>query len=568
MKKDLKKSKKVSEPKVTKIDLSKKTSKVISKVKKHEKNVSEMKKDNLNYILYAIGIIIIALGVLFNNQCVDTKILGIVLGTISIPTKLVGLLMIGTTGVVSTIKKNENPLIKSLLIILGIVFAATWLFPQGTLNGSEFAMNESYGLGFNSVKEVIYNGSTMIVDKIIFLLVIALFYKVASSTGAYNNVVNCIANKLKGKEKTAVLFTSVLVILLISFISEIYVVLFFLPFILSILSKLKVDKTTAFAVTFGALMVGVIASPYGTETLAAFKHYASFVEDTAFDLRLVLQVCIVILYTVFVALRLKEMNKDEVFEEQFLIEEENKKANNKPLIAIFIITLIFMLIGYIDWFANFEITVFQDFHKWLFELQLGDYKVFELIIGAPAEVSMLGALSLYDGATFLLIMITLLCVSYKISVAKFIDKVVETFKFTVKPVIVLVLISTIFFVGFKTQFYVSIGHYFLDLTPDFNPFLNVINAGLSGLFSADAGYTAFLFSSLFAERYAEAANVASLTYTSMAGLIQLIVPMSPLLIGLYYTNVSYKKWIKYIALFVLGIFIILTILLTVTTYLG
>lgn len=554
---DLKKIREEEKPKVDLIKVEKKN---------YEKSIKNF--EFMKFVLYGIGILLIALGVLFNNNLLETEVFGLILGDCVIPVKLVGFLFIGVTGVIQSIRSEKHSLLKSVIVVLLLAVLGAWIFPNGYLSGTSYVDSGAYGLTFNDFVSLAYNGIYMCIDKILMVIFIALFYKIAEATGAYHKVVDSIAKKLKGKEKNVALAIAVIVIALISFITEIYAVLFFLPFFVSILSKLKVDKFTTFAVTFGALIVGAIGSPYGTEALSGFNYYASLSIENAFMYRVILQLCVVVLFALFVSLRMKETSKEEAVEEQFLTELEYKKINANPLIALLIITALFMTVGFIDWSGNFEITMFEEFHEWLFALSIGEFMPFVLLLGDSSYASVIGLFTVFDAITVLFVISLLMIVAYKINFDKLIEIFISTMKFLAKPLMFIIIITAVFTVGYMTQFMASVGQYILSLTTEFNPYSNAFVAALSGVFHNDLAFTGYVFSAFFSSEYTAVGDALSITYTSISALIQLIIPTSPLLIGLYYTKVPYKSWIKYIALFFAGILIVILILLTVITYLG
>lgn len=550
---DLKKKREEEKPKVDLIKIEKTSKKDFNFIK---------------YILYAVGVFFIALGVLFNNALLETKIFGIILGDLSVYSKLIGILLLGVTGVIQAIKSEKNSLIKSILIILGVVFVSTWIFPGGQFSGSEFVPAEAYGLNFNSLVTVAYNAIYVCIDKILMLIVIAAFYKIISMTGAYHAIIKKITKPFVGKEKNFAIAVAALVIILTSFISETYVVLIFLPFLISMLAVLKVDKLTAFATTFGALIAGTIASPYGTEALIGFNHYAALEPAETLMVRVVLQLVVFVLFVIFVNLRLASNKCNEAVVDLLVDENSNKKTKILPLALILGITGIFLILGYVNWYANFEIETFVKFHEWLYTLNIGEYPIMEMLFGTSDKVSVIGAFTIFDGITTLIVMSLLVIAAYRIKLDQLAEVMTKSIKFMAKPLLVIVLISSLFTIANITQFYSVIGHSILSLTDGFNPYTSSIVAALSSVFSNDLAFTSFVFSGYFTSEFSESTNVFSLAYTSMHGLMQLVIPTSPLLIGLYYTNNSYKSWVKYIAVFFGSILIVTLLLLTVLTYMA
>lgn len=552
---DLKKLREEEKPKVDLIKVNNTSN------EKSIKNFEFMK-----FVLYAIGIFIIAIGILFNNNLVEKEIFGIVLGDIVIPIKLLGYLIIGATGVVQCVRTKKESLIKSATVILAMAILGAWLFPNGSISGASFTDSGTAGISLNDLVSIAYNGVYMCIDKLMMIVSIALFYKIAEATGAYHKIVDTIVKPLKGKGKNVAIAIGAIVITLISFVTEIFAILFFIPLFISILSKLKVDKMTSFAVTFGALMIGAIGSPYGTESLTGFNYYSSISMDESLLYRIILQLCIVVLFVIFVTLRMKETSNEEIVEEQLLTQLEYKKINSTPLMVLMFITAFFMTFGFIDFATNFEITIFQDLYDYIFDLSIGDFYPFVLLFGSSASV--IGSFTLFDGISTLIIISVLMILAYKIEVDKIYEIIISTLKFVTKPLLLVVIITAVFTVGYMTQFLASVGYYVMSFTPEFNPYTSAFMAGLSSVFHSDLAFTAYLYSSYFSSNYSGVTDILSITYTSVSALVQIIIPTSPLLIGLYYTKVPYKEWIKYIGLFFAGISIVILILLTVITYLG
>lgn len=551
---DLKKKREEQKPKVDLIKVEPKTSK--------------KDFDSIKIILYAIGIFLIALGVLFNNALLETEFLGLVLGDLVIPTKLIGILLIGFTAVKQAVRSEKNGLLKSLAIVFGLSYFATWIFSAGYLSGSEVVLMEGYGLNFNDIVSVLYNGIYMCIDKIIILILIGFFYKIASTTGAYHELIKKVTTPFVGKENIFSIGLAALVIILMSFVTESYIVLALLPFFISMLAFLKVDKVTAFAVTFGALIAGMIGSPYGTEALSAFNYYASLTLEDALMYRIILQLCVIVLFAFFVNLRLKSNTSKEAVKELFLTEDDSKKVSVLPLAIIMVTTFLLLTLGYVNWYSNFGIETFYNFQEWIYTLTIGDYPVVEILIGASTEASVFGEFTIFDGMTILSVMSIILILAYRIKLQEVLNILVKTIKFLAKPLLVIFLISCVFTIGYITQFIVIIGQYILSLSAEFNPFTSAIVAALSGLLSNDLGFTAYLFSGYFTASFTDYTSIYGLVYTSIYGIIQLVIPTSPILIGLYYTDISYKTWLKYIAVFFAGILVVALLLITVITYLA
>ena len=93
-----------------------------------------------------------------------------------------------------------------------------------------------------------------------------------SKTDGYNKLVSSIVKKIKGKEKLLVVLTAVLIAGLTSITTNTFAMLIFIPFIITIMLNAGMNKLTAFASTFGAVLVGILGATVGTEALVGLIH--------------------------------------------------------------------------------------------------------------------------------------------------------------------------------------------------------------------------------------------------------------------------------------------------------
>ena len=82
---------------------------------------------------------------------------------------------------------------------------------------------------------------------ITFLFVLGGFYQVLSKTAGYQSIIKSISGKLKGHETVFVLIVSFVFALVCAVTNEYFPILIFVPFIITILNRLKVDKISAFS---------------------------------------------------------------------------------------------------------------------------------------------------------------------------------------------------------------------------------------------------------------------------------------------------------------------------------
>ena len=222
------------------------------------------------------------------------------------------------------------------------------------------------------------------------------------------------------------------------------------------------------------------------------------------------------------------------------------------------------MLGFIDWEANFEITMFREFHTWLTGLAIGDHTIIAYILGNNAEC--FGAWQLYHVLAVMGIILAILAFIYRVNLDSLIEGFSEGVKKMMKPVGIMVLIYIIFIFMYWSPIVPTIVNWFVgDM---FNPFLSTIAAAISSLFHSDFGYTGYSLGGLLTTYDGDSFNIAYVIYTSINGLISLLAPTSVVLMaGLSYCNISYKKWFSYIWKFMLGMLVCLLVIFALLTYL-
>ncbi len=287
---------------------------------------------------------------------------------------------------------EKHSLGKTLTIILVLSLLFTWLIPVGSFNGSEFVKGELVRLGLADIGNMLYYVIAIAIDKILFLLVLGVFYGILTKVPAYQKLVSKIAKKMKGKE---ILFASLVsfgLALFASFSSNVYATLVFVPFIINILSAMKVDKVSTVAVSFGSVLVGALGCMFGTEGLSAFNTYlangtlTNFIAD-GWVTRMIVFIVSYGLFTFFNILHMKKALKDkkaESMEDPFAIVETKEKVSTWPLVIVMSLVALITIIGFINWDDNFGIEIFVKFHDWLTGLTVKDNTIIAYILGTSA----------------------------------------------------------------------------------------------------------------------------------------------------------------------------------------
>ncbi len=557
---------------------------------------------------------------------------------------------------------EKHSLGKTLAIILGLALLFTWIIPVGSFNGTEFVKGDYVRLGLADLGNMLYYVVAIALDKIILLLAIGVFYGILTKVPAYKKLVNKIANKMKGKEIVFACIISCVIALFTSFAANVYAVLVFIPFIINILAAMKYDKLSTLAITFGSIFVGMLGCMFGTEGLSAFNQYlsqgvvANFIKD-GWVVRMIIFIITFAIFTVFNILHMKgalKNKKAEVVADPFVVEDTKDKVAIWPIIVILVFVSLITIIGFINWFDNFGIEVFNNFHAWLTGLTISKTPIFSYILGSSAVALGNSGFSLFTLTSVLIVFSVILLIMGGFKFDDALASVTEGAKKMGKVVLPFVVVYTIFAIFYLSPMMNTMVSKFMkaDTTPNVNidyrgsniayfnidtnedgkpdknlvgtastckincdtnkdgfpdknldfdgngkidendkviastftgqsvinldtngdgiPDINVANnvsipgtivTGLvSSIFHPDFNYTAYSLSQYLISGFASNLSLIFLILITMFGFAAIFIPTSALLVvGLSYTDVEYKDWLKYICRFLACTFVFLII---------
>ncbi len=466
---------------------------------------------------------------------------------------------------------EKHDLFKIILLAVLVTIVLTWIIPYGQIASGTFT---SEGLARQGLSDILLSGvysGSLFIQQLIFVLFIGIFYGVLSHVSGYKALVNKIADKVKGKEKAFVIVSSLLVALLTSILSQAYVAIIFIPFIINIASKLKLDKITTFLCSFGSMIVGILGATYGTDGLTSFIYYLNYYQAITITEEVAIRFGILALtYVLYTFFTLQHMNKvskkDEKVEDIYVVEEgKSKKVRIWPMIVLLSIVFIFMILGYVNWSENFNVDVFTKFHTWLTELKIGEFNVVSYILGANAKA--LGTWDLYTITIVMSLVLLLSVIIYRVNFDEIVDSALEGIKKIIKPVVLLIMVYSVFVFVYWCPFTATICNWITSFAEGFNPFLATISASVSAFFHIDFGYAGYVLGDILTTTYGEFFNVGVLIYSTMNGLIQFIAPTSIFLVlGLSYLDIPYKTWMKHIWKFALIMLVFLVIIFVLLTY--
>ena len=465
---------------------------------------------------------------------------------------------------------KDHDLIKILGLIVLFTTILTWIIPAGTFTQSGYIEESIRRVGIVDFSTIGLTSIQWFLQQIVFLLILGGFYGFLTRVKGYQILVSKVAKKIKGKEIPVVLSISFVFALLASLSTSIFQLLIFVPFVVTVLLRAKLNKIAVFSATFGSIIIGIMGATYSAAGMNFINQYMGLETETLLGAKAIIFFVTYFLFNFFTIKTIKENKKNEVVEDKFEVEETKGKSYLGAAIVLGLLA-IFTIVGYINWVQSFQIEIFATFHEWLTGISIGEHTIIQYIIGTPNQMQavpgQLGTWDLQISMVTLFITAIVLAIIYKVKCNDIIVSVGAGMKKMLKPITIFILINIIFVLVVWSPFVPTIVNFIVGLTEGFNVYLVSLSMLIASLFQPDVGYTGYLFGPYLAFAYSEHTEVISIVINSMYGLVQFIAPTSiMLMIGLAYLDIDYKTWFKHIWKFLVGIFVLLLIMFTILTY--
>lgn len=464
-------------------------------------------------------------------------------------------------------KKHE--LFKIVGLSMIIVALLTWFIPQSNFTGTEMAVGEVTRIGLNDFFLYGLLSPYYFAVLVTFLLILGGFYELLSKTSSYQSLVNRLSKFLKGKEIAFVLITSFLYAGLASISKDIFQLFVFIPFVVTIASKIKLSKITTFLMTFGSILVGLLGATFGSYGIDGTYLVSLFnvnLTDKILIYRVIIFALAYIIINVFNIINIKKGSKNKINEnvESTFEVKETKKAM-WPMIVLLSVIGIFQILGYIDWVNSFKVNIFTNFHNWLMAINIKDATFVNYILGS---VTAFGTWDLYNLTAILVVAMILIKLFGRIKFDECLEAIVEGAKKHSKITFMILFVYIVCIFSVMFPIVPTIVDFFTTLTKNFNVYLSSIGIFISSLFNVELRYTFQLTAEYFATLYSNNATPIIFMLQSIFGFVQFFAPTSLLLIaGLSYLDISYKTWLKYAWKIIIALFVIVMALITVVTYL-
>ncbi len=263
----------------------------------------------------------------------------------------------------------------------------TWIIKQSSFSGTELVVGEITRIGLNDFCTYALLSVYYFSIIVTFLLILGTFYQVLSKTSGYQALIEKLTKILKGKEIAFVLVTSFLFAVVAGVSTEVYQIVIFAPFVITLALRLKLDKITAFCITFGGILIGLLGATFSPLILSYLNSYLGVTYESELITKIIIFGATYILFNLFTIIRvvktkavLSRKDSKEEIEDKFEVTESSKKGTKVwPLIVILAVVMVYQIAGYISWESVFEVKFFANFNAMISGTLLGNL-LFKLVL--------------------------------------------------------------------------------------------------------------------------------------------------------------------------------------------
>lgn len=262
------------------------------------------------------------------------------------------------------------------------------------------------------------------------------------------------------------------------------------------------------------------------------------------------------------------------------IEVTSERRNKVAFIVSVVIFTLFIIASIIPYESLFKnCTVFTEFNSWLSNLKIGNYAIFNNIIGSPLIVSestgsttgsiaVFGSWTMSDVSILLFILTLLIAIINNVKIDDFIKGINENIKKILPVAITAMLISVVLVTMITSGISITIANKILSIFKGFNIAETIFATMISSVLTSDFYYLISTVGKLLtlSASNSQYYGVIAFIIQSIYNLVMIIAPTSVgLIIGLYYLDIPYNKWFKFIWKLLLILFVII-IVATIVIY--
>ena len=476
---------------------------------------------------------------------------------------------------------EKHDLFKVVSIFMVITALLTWILRYSVFqNGSLMTFDETVK-GLPSIMDTstigVFDFNTYFLlvlyyftNVFVFVLVVYAFYKALGKSRYYNALTEKVANLFKGKEVIFAGISMFLYAAIASVVNDFIITLVFIPFSISVFAKLKTDKISTLASTFGGVLIGVLGATYSDKIIGSIINYGQIGIKYGNEMAgvIILSVIAYVVLMLLVASRMKSKDKMELVEDKFIDVEETKKKKNLnviPTAIVLVIASVVTLIAFMPW-TTWNVSVFTDLHEKITTATLFG-ATYPIVFIGSSTLGAFGTWDLFTLGSFLAIVLFVLKFIANIKLDDLIEGIGEGLKIAIKPAVLLAMIYAILVFSVSYPVLPSVINWLnTTFAADWIRPLNWVLASFTtSVFTVDMQYTASVIGGL----YSTFANESVVAVALQAGysIAAFAAPTSAMLmLGLSTLDIKLKDYYKFIWKFLVALFVITLIVLYILLY--
>ncbi len=462
---------------------------------------------------------------------------------------------------------KKNTLFKIIAIVILVYSILTWILGASYYSGGlqDYGM---YEIGLFELLNIPVQSLGYFSYMFLFILAIGAFYAVLEATGLYRKALDLIVKKAK-KHKLVWLISITVLISIISSVAGLGLGLVFIfPFIISLLILLEYDKFTALLATLGATIVGMIGSTYSYTAYGISNGILGLKYTDGMLIKVILFVLSLGLLITYMLLHLKKLKKKDNSDLDIIIPEKkeaSKKACKKvwPIFVAIAFVLVILILGTINWSGAFEISWFDKALTSINAVKIGDYAIFDKLLGG------LTALGTWNGPTqyiyytvLLLIVSVIMALVYRVNFDEYFKSLFDGAKEYFGAALLSIFACCVLVIVSSFPIFLTIVKAFTQEN------FNIATMGLSNIFGSllyvDIYYYPQYVLEYFSTFKSVDATILNVLFVSIYGLVMLVAPTSiVLLTTLTTTKTKYMDWLKFIWKLALSLLVVIFVVLAI-----
>ena len=384
----------------------------------------------------------------------------------------------------------------------------------------------------------------------IYVLIIGALYAVLYKTGKYEKLVNNTAVTFNSNKGLALVLVILVLGIVTMFTGEIYSMLVFVPFLISVVRKLGYSKETSVASTVGAILLGNAGSLF---TFYSNQMLSLTVKDNVTTKVLVALVGLVCLIAFIL-----------VFGSRPESTKNLKKESDRKLIPLHVIMwglFILLVLGFVNWNGLFGFKGFDTFLESIRKATVGKVSVFDALVGST--VVSFGNWQPFNAAVLFTFISVLIGLIYKVGINGFLESFAKGLKKAFPYALIVILANIVLVNVYSSGIFYTMVNGLTKKTVTL--FSGTITSILAALCFPDYAYgTQFTLTAVMNTSAKDYQGLFQVLFQAVYSAFLLISPTSILLLfGLRYTDIRFKDWIKYIWKFFIVLFVTLLVVINV-----